>query len=403
MKKKKTTKTHLVLQKFLFSIIILLVYLVGRELPLYGIDLTSNMLEEVNSQMILLQVISGDLNRCSVLALGISPYMMASIIVQGLASMKGSNPKARWTPIQTNRIMLAVMTVFAIGQALMRVGELDFRFVGGWPLLEARILATVELIAGAYIILWLSDRNKCYGIGGQSLLIFVNVLEGLRASVMGHRVQELLLPGAVSVGVALIVIFLENTEFRIPVQRISIHNIYADKNYLAIKLTPIGVMPAMFASACFMIPQLLVALLSKLFAQCEWILWTKEQLSLLHPLGIGVYIAILYLLSIVFSMVFISPRDTAERFARSGDSIVNLHAGKETKRYLTRKLLFLSLFSATIMAICLGVPMILQLYGKFSSSLVMLPASVMMLVGIFCSLYQEVVAIHKFDQYKPII
>ena len=72
---------------------------------------------------------------------------------------------------------------------------------------------------------------------------------------------------------------MENTEFRIPVQRISIHNIYADKNYMAIKLNPIGVMPAMFSAAAFMIPTLIITALTWAFPENTSILWWQSS----HP------------------------------------------------------------------------------------------------------------------------
>lgn len=83
--------------------------------------------------------------------------------------------------------------------------------------------------------MWLTSRNKKYGIGGQTALIYLNILDGILTTV----------------------------------QRISIHNIYADKNYMAIKLNPIGVMPAMFSMAFFMVPQLLISLFIMVFPECS--------------------------------------------------------------------------------------------------------------------------------------
>ncbi len=196
---------------------------------------------------------------------------------------------------------------------------------------------------------------------------------------------------------------MENTEKRIPVQRISIHNIYADKNYLAIKMNPIGVMPVMFSTACFMLPQFIVLLLALLFPEHSGILWWQQNMVLSRPLGAVVYILVLYALTIVFSMVFIGPGDLTEQFLKSGDSILNLHAGRDTKRYLSREVFRISFFSATVMGICLGAPLALQMRGGIDSTLVMLPSSFMMLSGIFCNLYQEFIVIRNFDAYRPFI
>jgi preprotein translocase subunit SecY len=111
----------------------------------------------------------------------------------------------------------------------------------------------------------------------------------------------------------------------------------------------------------------------------------------------------LYFLTILFSLVFLDPSDITEQFLKSGDSIVNLHAGRDTKRYLTGVVLRTGICSATVMAVCVGTPLLLQLVGGMDSALVMLPSSCMMLVGIWCNLYQDGLAIRELDAYRPFI
>lgn len=135
--------------------------------------------------------------------------------------------------------------------------------------------------------MWLTSRNKKYGIGGQTALIYLNILDGILTTV----------------------------------QRISIHNIYADKNYMAIKLNPIGVMPAMFSMAFFMVSQLLISLFIMVFPENAGLLWVEENMVLTKPLGIAVYVIILYTLTVGFSRVFLNPKDITEQFFKSGDSI----------------------------------------------------------------------------------
>ena len=116
-----------------------------------------------------------------------------------------------------------------------------------------------------------------------------------------------------------------------------------------------------------------------------------------------VYIVILYALTVGLSWIFLSPKDLAEQMLKSGDSILDKHAGKETERYLTGNVLKIALFSATVMSVCAGVPMLLQLTGRMDNSLVMLPTSAMMLAGIWCNLYQEVIAVKNYDAYVPFL
>jgi preprotein translocase subunit SecY len=375
---------------------------VGRSLPLYGIDTSEYGGKVFDTQTLLMETISGDRYQKSIFALGISPYMISGIVVQIAMAVRSSDTKAKISPKKLNRISTAMMLAIAIVQACLRVRELDF-IVDSYMLSLAKVAAVSEMVSGAFLILWLAERNKQFGIGGQTALILVNILDGLMSTLQGHDLNELAIPLAVSFGVLLLVLFMENTEKRIPLQRISIHNIYADKNYLAIKMNPIGVMPVMFTSAFFMIPQLALSLLDVLFPEQPVITFLVDNMTLTQPIGIITYIVILYLLTVGFSMVFISPKDLTEQFLKSGDSILNLHAGKDTKRYLTRQILTISIISATVMSVCIAVPMMLQNRGEIDSSLVMLPTSVMILTGIWSNLYQEIVAVRDYDAYTPFI
>ena len=199
-----------------------------------------------------------------------------------------------------------------------------------------------------------------------------------------------------------IMLIMENTEKRIPVQRISIHNIYADKNYMAIKLNPAGMMPMMFATAVFMLPKLIVSLLISFYPHHQGILWWQENLSLTKPFGILIYIVCEYLLTILFAMLMLNPKDISERFLKSGDSIVDLHAGRDTRRYLRGVVWRLSLIGATVMGGCIVTPMLLQAYGGMDSTLAALPTSMMMLIGFSCNMYRECVTYRNYDSCRPL-
>jgi len=400
---KTQKKEHLILYKVLFTIGILVAYFVGKSLPLHAVDISAYAEQGISAEALLRQTISGDIYRCSLFALGISPFMISSVLVQILSAFRGSEARSRISPKKTNKLTLSLTFIFALLLAVVQVQELRFTVTENYELFAAKVIAVVEMVTGAIMIIWLSSRNKKYGIGGQSALILINVLDGISTTVKGYSLSDLAIPLLVSFMAMTVMAILENTEKRIPVQRISIHNIYADKNYLAIKMNPIGVMPAMFSMAFFMIPQLIVALLIMILPNQQELLWLQENLALTKPVGIIVYIMILYLLTVGFSRVFVNPGEITEQFLKSGDSIHNVHAGKETKKYLSRTITGLALFSATMMSICLGFPLLLQLMGNLEGSFAALPTSVMMLTGIVCNLSREVMAIKHLGAYQPFI
>lgn len=398
-KREKTEK--LLISKILYTCIIVFAYLLGRGVPLYGVDTQLMDGRIMNAEELLMHSIGGDSYQYSLMALGISPYMISTIIVQMIMSMRDSDSRSKISPRKVNRISMKLMLFIAICQSLLRIQRLPFVDNGNQTMLfVSQAIAVLEMVTGAILIIWLSGRNKKYGIGGQTALIFVNIIDGLIASVKQSYTNVSHVLVLVSVFVLVVTLVMENTEKRIPVQRISIHNIYSDKNYIAVKLNPIGVMPVMFSTAFFMIPQVILSGMNYYFPTNELISNLKSEMVLSHKLGIIVYLIIILLLTLVFSRITISPRDVAENLAKGGDSIQNLHAGKETKRYISRELFIISIISSTVMAICVGVPLFMQLKGEIDSTLIMLPSSIMMLTGIWCNLYQEIKAVGNGDSYR---
>lgn len=401
MKGKNEFKEHLIGYKIIYTMFIVSAYLIGRLVPLYGVDTLAMGESALDAESLMMQVIGGDMNRYSIFALGISPYMVASIFSSTIVSLRKNDSKGNISPVLINRVTIAIALFVAFIQGYLRVQELHFIYDGIMGAL-ARTVALIEMVTGALLILWLSGRNKKYGIGGQTALIFVNVILSVISICEGKPVIDLVIPIIVSYLAMLIIIVMENAEKRIPVQRISIHNIYSDKNYLAIKLNPIGIMPVMFATAFFTIPQMVFRLLAS-FVKNESLQRISTEMNLQYKLGVVSYVITLFIISVFFIFIFVNPRDISEQMLKSGDSIVNIHAGRDTKRYIIFSLLKISIISSLIMCACIGFPMMLRLVGIMDNELTMLPSTVMILTGIWSSLYQELTAVRKLDSYRPFI
>ena len=387
--------------KLAYTSLILLVYILGKCIPLYGIDLSAYSYEAVGVEEVLMQTISGDAYRSSIFALGIFPFMISGILVQVAFAVRNLFTKTRISPKTMNRASIMVTLVIALIQAFTQVPELKFA-VSEEKLLYTQAIAIMEMITGVMLIMWLSKRNGKYGVGGRMILALVNIMDRITATVLNNSIQSLAVPLAIGIAVLVVTLVMENSEMRIPVQRVSIHNVYADKNYMAIKLNPVGVMPVMFTTAVFMLPRLLVSLLGYLFPQNMGIAWWQANMTLTKPLGIVVYIACEYMLTIGLSMLIVSPKDIAEQFLKSGDSIVNLHAGRDTRRYLRRVVWGIGSLSAMVMGVCILVPLLLQLRGSIDSTLTMLPSSIMMMTSFWCTIHRELVAVYKYDACLPL-
>lgn len=396
-KPKKTVMKY----KLAYTGLIFLVYIFGRNVPLYGIDISAYTIRTVSAEEVLLQMISGDANRCSVFALGIFPFMISGLLVQIAMAVRSLFSRTKISPKTMGYASVMVTLVIAVLQAIAQVPKLKFA-VPEQMFQMARLMAGLEMVTGVMFILWLSDRNGRYGVGGRMAFGLVNILERLTTILLNHDSQSLMMPLMISFVMMIIMIVMENAEMRIPVQRVSIHNVYADKNYMAIKLNPVGVMPVMFTSAVFLLPQLLAVLLVTLFPQYGWVIWWMENMTLTRPLGIFIYIICEYLLTIGLSMLMISPKNVMEQFMKSGDSIVNLHPGQDTKWYLRKVVWSISFFSATVMGGCIVIPLILQMEGIADGTLAMLPTTVMMMTGFWCNIFRELASIRKYDACQPL-
>ena len=395
----KKNKTHELRRRLLLTVLILAIYMVGRSFLLYNVDPAAYQLEELNSQNIMISMISGDRYQYTVFALGIMPYITSMLIMWIFMAIRGAEFKARFSPQKMERVTLTLMIVIAVVSAVSRADSLVFK-KSSVDIQTLKVIAVAEMTAGAAVIYKLASINKEEGIGGQTPIILVNILDNLAATIQKFTWAELQRPVFLCLIMAAVILTMENILVRIPVQRVSIHNIYADKSYIALKLDPIGVMPVMFAVSFFMLPQLAVRFLLLFYEENHTLQFIYGKLNLTTPAGVAIYLGIVFALNLIFSFIMLAPADMAEQLQKSGDSIVGVYAGKRTKRYLRRKLLLLTFFSGCVLCLLMGTSLGLSLKGEILPDLALFPATAAILTGILCPLYREVKAYRKFDSYS---
>jgi len=395
----KKVKTYELAKRLLLTLLILAIYMVGRNILLYDVDRTAYHLDELNSQNIILSLVSGDRYRYTIFALGIMPSIMSNLIMWIFVSVRGTEFKSRLSPQKMERCTLVLMLVIAVASAVSSAGDLVFR-ESRFDAQILRVIAVIEMLAGVCVIYGMVSLNKERGIGGQTPIILVNIVDNLISTVQRVTWQELQRPVCLCLVMAGVILIMENVMIRIPVQRVSIHSMYADKSYIAFKLDPIGVMPVMFAASFFMILRLIVRFCLFINADSPTLQLISENLDMSSMTGAAVYLGIIFTLNIAFSFMMLTPGEMAEHLQRAGDSIVNVYAGQKTKWYLRTKLLLLAFLSGGILCLMMGISLGLSLTGQISPELAMFPATGMILVGIVYPLYREVKAYWNFDSYS---
>ena len=391
-------KTHLVRNRCLFSIVIIVIYFLCHRIPLNGIDMSAYDNLGLDLGAVLSLAVNGSNKQCYVMSLGISPYITASLVISILFAMRSKEARARTSPKAMNYWITAVTFIVTLVQSIFYA--LNLKYVDRNVM--SVLLAILELMAGASIAQYLLMKNQKYGVGGFAPIIIVNMTETLIGTLMKSTIDALMIPLGISFVMVVIMIFMEMHEKKIPLQRVSVHNVHADKNYLAIKYNPVGFMALMFGSAIFMIPQLIVALIHH-YHKSEIINFLFKNLNMSTVFGMRVYVVMMFMFTVLLSLLFVNPKDLSEDLLQGGDCIENIPAGKPTRRYIRKWVLILSCLSGGIMCACLALCMYLQYKGIVDASVAMLPTTFMMLSGFICSIYLEIRAYRDFDSYKPFI
>ncbi|RRF92467.1 MAG: hypothetical protein DUD26_06775 [Eubacteriaceae bacterium] len=391
-------KTHELSKRILFTIFVLVVYLTGKNILLYGVSAGGGRLIGVTVQSSLTMMFSGDRYQRTIMALGIMPYINASLLVQVISALKSANSRAKISKQKQDRWMFIAALAITVLMAVVQSADLTFRASAG-PLFWVRLIVILEMIGGAMLTYALCTANEKRGIGAPMPIILLNVLTTLIENLSVHHYTHYPVLIAISAVVVAGTAFLENSIIKVPLQRVSIHNIHADQNYMAYKRNPVGIMPVMFATAAFIVPRYAVRLLAYLFPESQSLAEIRQNMVMTRPLGIGVYLVIIFVLTIGFSFIMLNPKESARQLQKNGDSIVGIYAGKKTTRYLVGLVLKWSVISGCLQAGCMAVSLILSLQGAIPTALAMIPSSAMILVSIVCSLVQEIGTYHRYDAY----
>ncbi|MBS0447096.1 MAG: preprotein translocase subunit SecY [Proteobacteria bacterium] len=363
-------------RRLVFLLLALVVYRLGTHIPVPGID--PNQLQQLfrgqqGGILNLLNMFSGGaLGRFSVFALGIMPYISASIIMQlmtyvvpSLEALKKEGESGRRKITQYTRygtLALALFQSLSIAVALEASPGLVLQ-----PGFGFRLTAVVSLVSGTMFLMWLGEQITERGLGnGISILIFGGIASGLPnalgqfASLVSQgsmSVVAALFVIAIAAAVTFAVVFVERGQRKILVnyaKRQVGNKVYGGQSsHLPLKLNMSGVIPPIFASSIILLPTTVVSW----FATGDSLRWLKDVAAMLSP-GQPIYV-LLYSAAIVFFCFFytalvFNSRETADNLKKSGAFIPGIRPGEQTARHIDKILSRLTLAGAIyITAVCL--------------------------------------------------
>ncbi len=363
-------------RRLMFLLLALVVYRIGAHIPVPGIDpaqLQQFFKGQEGGILNLINMFSGGaLSRFTIFALGIMPYISASIIMQLLAyvvpafeQMKKEGEAGRRKITQYTRygtLGLALFQTISIALALESSPGMVID-----PGFGFRVTAVISLTAGTMFLMWLGEQITERGLGnGISILIFAGIAAGLPSAVSG--LLELVRTGAMNILVAIVivavvigvtyfVVFVERGQRKILVNyaRRQVGNkVYGGQSsHLPLKLNMAGVIPPIFASSIILLPATLVSWLST----GDSMRWLKDIAGMLTP-GQPIYV-MFYAAAIVFFCFFytalvFNSRETADNLKKSGAFVPGIRPGDQTAKYIDKILLRLTFAGAIyITFVCL--------------------------------------------------
>ena len=372
-------------QRLFFLISALIVYRIGTFIPVPGIDplsLERFFQDQEGTILSMFNMFSGGaLERLSIFALGIMPYISASIIMQlasailpSLMQLKKEGEAGRRKIMQYTRygtVLLATFQSIAAAVALQNQGMViapGFNFV---------FTASVTLVTGTVFLMWLGEQITERGIGnGISMIILASIISGLPAALGGTL--ELVNTGEMAAALALIlillvlavtgfVVFIERGQRRITVnyaRRQQGRRMYAGQSsHLPFKLNMAGVIPPIFASSIILFP----ATIAQWFGTAEgfgWLQTLAAELSPGQPVYIFFYASMIMFFCFFYTALVFNSRETADNLKRSGAFIPGIRPGQQTAEYIDKVLTRLTFWGGVYITLVCLMPEFMILYWR---------------------------------------
>lgn len=383
---REALKVKQVRSKILFTIFIVFVFRIGTSITVPWVNANSLNALSGLSFLNMLSLVSGNaMKNFSVFALGVSPYITASIVVQ-LLQMDLLPKFVEWGKqgeVGRRKLNQATRYIALVLAFVQSVGiTAGFNALSGAKLLTVPLTPQVFLViggiltAGSMIVTWLGEQitDKGYG-NGVSMIIFAGIVASIPDMVKGIYVDyfvnvpssrltsSLIFVAILIIAVLLIVYFttyVEQAKYKIPIQYTKVAQGAPSSSYLPLKINPAGVIPVIFASSITAAPAAILQFVSASGLNWEWVKTAQELVSTSTPSGVALYALLIILFTFFYTFVQINPEKAAENLQKSGAYIHGVRPGKGTEEYMSKLLRRL----ATVGSLFLGVISILPIVAK---------------------------------------
>ena len=403
----KKISQSIITKRVLWTLFFLFIYCLGNQLVLPFVDLKNANIfgGAIGSLAFSSVMMGGNLRSMSLFSVGLSPWMSAMILWQMFSFSKKMGLKNLPIEIQDRRRMYLALGI-AIVQSL--AVSLNLPIVSGVNASLAIFMNTILLIAGTFFLVWLSDLNSLFGIGGSIVILMASMMANLPYQIMDSIEKlgigwDVLLP---LILFSLVFLYIsgvvQRARYRISINKINIHNRFKQYSYLDIMLNPAGGMPFMYAMSLVSIPQYVFMLIQFIHPENKWTSGAIKALTVGQPLWLVVYLVMLFVLGLAFAFVNVSGEQISERMRKSGEYIYGVYPGQETSAYINHLVLRLGFIGALYMLFMAGAPMLIILVNPDYLQLSMIPGTFLIFSGMIYNVNEEMKALKLNTSYTPL-
>ncbi|GGE84285.1 preprotein translocase subunit SecY [Priestia taiwanensis] len=415
-------------RKIFFTLLMLIVFRIGTFIPVPGVNTEVLKLQDQLSAFGMLNTFAGGaLEKFSIFAMGIMPYITASIIVQ-LLQMDVVPKFSEWAKQgEVGRRKLAQFTryftiVLGLFQAIFM--SIGFNNMAGGGLIEDSSWTTylyiaLILTAGTAFLMWLGEQITAKGVGnGISILIFAGIVAAVPTTINEVYVQQFqdagdaLFMNSVKVGLVVLAllavivgtIYIQQATRKIPIQyakrQVAGGNTVGGQNtHLPLKVNSAGVIPVIFAVSFIMTPPTIAGFFEK-NAVTTWII---ENFDYSKPVGMAIYLALIVAFTYFYAFVQVNPEQMAENLKKQGGYVPGIRPGKNTEDYLTSVLYRLTFVGAIFLAVIAILPVVFIAIAKLPPSAQIGGTSILIVVGVALEVMKQLESQLVKRHYKGFI
>ena len=383
-------------KRILFTFAALFVFKIGTSIVVPGVNLdTANLkfLEIVNAMS------GGAFENASIFALGVMPYITASIIIQLLSMdiIPYLTELTKQGGVGRNKLH-QITRVVGIILAFIQGYMYSLTYIKSGTAVDY-VLYSLVLTAGTALVMWIGDQITKKGLGnGTSLIIMAGIITTL-PNMFVNLWKELITNGNGFMGILTFVVFVivflaiiigvifeECAERRIPIQ-------YANKststlgkqNYIPFKLNGSGVMPVIFASAVLSIPQIIAQLVNK----ANFSIFVSKYLTYSSNVGFILYMILIICFAYIYTFMQLKPAELADNLNKNGGYIPGIRPGKDTEKYIKMILKRITIVGAVFLAVLAGLPILFSKFSTLNTSISISGTGLLIVVGVALETYKQ--------------